>query len=362
MQRIRLDGQMQKDTRIYYEYSIDNGSTWIAATANPQQIPDKTYDIGTIQVRVKADSNTGKPAGEALCSTAAYTKTPAKVTGSLIDGNSNSQISNVSAVVTADSKGNNIISVNAAQAVAVKQADGSVSQLGDLSKVTVTSASGASISVSDDGTIKLNNIPNGTDNSFDITYDLGNGQKIVIGKLEVKVSSDGVVSLQSTLIDPYGVITDSVTGKPVSGVKITLYYADTARNRAAGKTPGAVVPLPEIVGFKPNDNHNSQVSNAQGAYGFMVFPNTDYYIAAEKDGYNKYISPTISVETDIVKFNVTLTKTSAALPKTGSPIDMDVLMTFGILLIAAGAVLLKKELYKNAQKYSKQKNKIFNKK
>lgn len=328
-----------------YEYSIDNGTTWTIATANPQTIPDKTYDKGTIQVRVKADSDTGKPAGQALCSTAAYSKTPVAVTGSLIDGNSNNQISNVSAVVTADSQGNNIVSVNAAQAVAVKQADGSVSSLGDLSKITVSSTAGASISVSDDGTIKLNNLANGTDTTFDITYDLGNGQKIIIGKLEVKISSNGAVSLQSTLIDPYGTITDSATGKPVAGVKVTLYYADTARNRAAGKTPGTIVPLPEIIGFKPNNNHNSQVSDALGAYGFMVFPYTDYYIVAEKDGYDKYISPTISVETDIVKFDISFTKTAAAtvtLPKTGSPIDMEVFIIMGILLMAAGAVVLNK--------------------
>lgn len=332
-----------------YEYSVDNGATWTTVTANPQQIPDKTYAKGTVQVRVKADSNTGKPAGAALSSAAEYIQTPTAVTGSLIDGNSNNQISKVTATVTPDSNGNNTVSINASEAVAVKQADGTISSLGDLSKVTISSANGSSIAVSADGTIKLNNIANGTDNSFDITYDLGNGQKVVIGKIEVKVSSTGAVSLESTLIDPYGIITDSVTGKPISGVNITLYYADTARNRAAGKTPGTIVQLPEIVGFKPNNNKNPQVSDASGAYGYMVFPNTDYYVVATKDGYNQYTSPTISVGTDIVKFDVTMTKTvattvtaKATLPQTGSPIDMEVFIVIGMLIMAAGIIVLKR--------------------
>ncbi|GAB6173493.1 hypothetical protein JCM15765_29710 [Paradesulfitobacterium aromaticivorans] len=43
-----------------------------------------------------------------------------------------------------------------------------------------------------------------------------------------------------------------------------------------------------------------------GAYGFLVFPNTDYYIVATKEGYNQYTSPTISVEQEIVNWNLSL--------------------------------------------------------
>ena len=61
--------------------------------------------------------------------------------------------------------------------------------------------------------------------------------------------------------------------------------------------------LPSIDGFKPNNNADPQVSDTSGAYGFMVFPNSDYYIVATKDGYAKYTSPTISVGQDIVKWD-----------------------------------------------------------
>lgn len=55
-----------------------------------------------------------------------------------------------------------------------------------------------------------------------------------------------------------------------------MYYANTDRNKAAGKTPDTVVSLPGIDGFKPNNNKNPQQSDASGAYGFMVFPKVGY--------------------------------------------------------------------------------------
>ncbi|MDA8441668.1 MAG: hypothetical protein M0Z55_04760 [Peptococcaceae bacterium] len=39
------------------------------------------------------------------------------------------------------------------------------------------------------------------------------------------------VSVSSTLIDPYGVVTDEVTGQPVNGVSMKLYYANTAKSK-----------------------------------------------------------------------------------------------------------------------------------
>lgn len=107
----------------------------------------------------------------------------------------------------------------------------------------------------------------------------------------------------STMVNGSGIITDAATGKVLSGVTVTLFYADTSRNRAAGKTMDTLVGLPGIDGFKPNNNQNPQASDASGAYGFMVFPDTDYYIVASKDGYNQYTSPTISVGQEIVHWD-----------------------------------------------------------
>jgi hypothetical protein len=42
----------------------------------------------------------------------------------------------------------------------------------------------------------------------------------------------------------------------------------------------------------------------------MVFPTTDYYLVATKDGYDKYVSPTISVEQEIVKWDFKMIATN----------------------------------------------------
>lgn len=228
------------------------------------------------------------------------------ITGSVLNGNTGNQVSDITANVTTNSNGDKTISMDASQAIVLKQADGTKSKLSDTSKLTISTSEGAPITISSDGTIKIENIAKGTDNNYKVSYDLGNGQKIVIGTMEIKVETNGDVSLVSTLIDPYGVITDSTTGKAIDGVNITLYYANTDRNKAAGKIPDTVVPLPGIDGFKPNNNKNPQVSNAYGEYGFMVFPTSDYYLVATKEGYNKYISPVISVEQKIVKWDLRL--------------------------------------------------------
>ncbi|AFM42304.1 cell wall-binding protein [Desulfosporosinus acidiphilus SJ4] len=232
------------------------------------------------------------------------------ITGNVINGTTGTVVSNLTGTVTTDSNGNYTVSMKAAQTVTFQQPDGTSSSLSDLSKVSYVSIGGSSVTVSADGTINLQNLAKGTDNQYKITYDLGNGQTLTLGTLEVIVSKDGTVSLKCSLIDPYGIITDAATGKPIVGAKVTLYYANTERNKTNGKTPDTVVSLPGIDGFKPNNNQDPQTSDAYGAYGFMVFPTTDYYLVATKDGYNQYTSPTISVEQDIVKWNFKMNQTS----------------------------------------------------
>lgn len=225
------------------------------------------------------------------------------VSGNVVDGATGATVSNLTGTVTTDSNGNYTVSMQAAQTVTLQQPDGTTSPLSDLTKVSYVSAAGSTVTVSADGSINLVNLAKGTDNQYKITYDLGNGHTITLGTLEITVSSSGTVSLKCTLIDPYGIITDAATGKPVVGTKVTLYYANTERNKTKGKTPDTVVALPGIDGFKPNNNQNPQTSDAKGAYGFMVFPDTDYYIVAAKDGYEPYTSPTISVGQDIVQWD-----------------------------------------------------------
>ena len=56
-----------------YEYSVDNGVTWNQCTANPQPVGNQDYAVGSVQVRVKADIATNRPAGAVLSSNVAFT-------------------------------------------------------------------------------------------------------------------------------------------------------------------------------------------------------------------------------------------------------------------------------------------------
>ncbi|MBC9784636.1 tandem-95 repeat protein [Heliobacterium chlorum] len=129
---------------------------------------------------------------------------------------------------------------------------------------------------------------------------------------KVVVDKAGQISIIEELIDPYGTITDAKTGAKIAGAHVVLYYADTPRNRANSRTPGTTVPLPEITGFAPSDNANPQNSDANGAYAFMVFPRTDYYLVATKNGYQTFTSPTISVETALVKYDFAMEPASSS--------------------------------------------------
>ena len=236
------------------------------------------------------------------------TSTPTTVTGKVID-KTGELVKGVEAQVTVEANGTSTVAVKSNEAILLKQPDGTKAPLSDSSKLgflvegNTNSNANAVITLSADGTIQVKNLANGTESQIAVTYDLGNGQKITIGTIDIKVGSNGEVSLTSTLIDPYGIITDSATGKVITGADVTLYYADTARNIASGKTPDTLVALPIIDGFKPNNNKNPQISDLSGAYGFMVFPTTDYYIVATKEEYDQFRSPTIPVEQEIVKLD-----------------------------------------------------------
>lgn len=166
--------------------------------------------------------------------------------------------------------------------------------------------------VNEDGIFTVEGLEPG-EHEFAVIVEV-DGKKLVMGKIKVTINSDGeVTNISEELVDPYGKITDSKTGDVIGGVEVELYYADTVRNRAKGRTPGTVVDLPELPGFAPNSNKNPQTSvsvpiwnddvSDYGNYAWLVFPETDYYIVAKKPGYRDYISEVISVEWDIVKYD-----------------------------------------------------------
>ncbi|WP_169085953.1 S-layer homology domain-containing protein [Paenibacillus sp. PL91] len=147
---------------------------------------------------------------------------------------------------------------------------------------------------------------------LEIKYEVEPGKAITFSRTSVSVTASGEMNISEALVDPYGTITDSVTKAVIEGATVVLHYADTFRNKGKGITPGAKVTLPALVGFAPNDNASpEQLSDAFGFYAYMVYPETDYYLAVTKNGYQSYFSPILSVEWEIVRHDLELIPVAA---------------------------------------------------
>lgn len=145
------------------------------------------------------------------------------------------------------------------------------------------------------------------DYELEVRYEIEPGKLITFSRSVVSVTASGEMNIIEELVDPYGTISDAVTHQPIEGSKVILYYANTARNIAKGLTPGVTVSVPMIAGFAPNNNASpEQLSDVNGLYAYMVYPETDYYVVVTKDNYQSYTSPTLSVEWDIVKHDLEL--------------------------------------------------------
>lgn len=343
------DGKITGTTTAM-EYKLSTAAVYTKVTGS--EITGLAAGTYNVRYAAKTGFNAGTPVNVVV---PAYISPVITVDGSAIDGNGQSYPIPVQVINEGD--GTKTVEVKSTDAVVIRQADGTKSIFADPLKlgfsVQTTSGSTQSVKIAilADGTIQIKGLANNTETKFAITYNLENGKSIIIGFIDVKVDNNGNVTFTSNLIDPYGIITDTSTGKVISGVNVTLYYADTARNRAAGKIPGTVVELPAIDAFKPNNNKNPQVSDAAGAYAFMVYPTSDYYIIAAKDGYNKYISSTISVGNEIVKWNFQMTPvTSNTIPKTGSIINIDGMIILGGVFMITGIMFIirKREDYMNS--------------
>lgn len=232
------------------------------------------------------------------------------VSGQVIDSTTGKVLQGLTAQASKAADGTAVVQVKSQEAVVFKQQDGTPSSISDVSKLALTAENNqdAKISISADGTIEISNLAPNTQSRFAIQLDFGNG-KITIGYLEVKVDASGnVTGVSSTLIDPYGTIIDAATGEKIVGAHVTLYYADTERNKQKGIVAHTPVNLPILNGFEPNNNKNPQYSDKAGFYAFMVFPEADYYLLASKEGYEDYKSMTISVEQEIVKWDFKMFK------------------------------------------------------
>ncbi len=282
-----------------------SGGTMIQATYEDQSASAAL--TVTVPVTNHGGSNSSSSSGDSSnTGGSSTTEGQTTVTGNVVNGATSTRIATVTATVTTESNGNTDVSLNVAQALVLKQPNGIPAPFSNLSDITVSSQLGTKVEINSNGSIQMTNLPKDSQNTYNVTLNLGNGRSIVIGKIQVNVASNGQVSVTSTLIDPYGVVTDEATGQPENGVQMNLYYADTQRNIATGVKPNTLVPLPTLDGFAPNNNQNPQLTTGGGIYGFMVFPNTDYYIVASKAGYLTATSPTIAVGQQIVHWNMNL--------------------------------------------------------
>ncbi|THF83685.1 S-layer homology domain-containing protein [Cohnella fermenti] len=152
----------------------------------------------------------------------------------------------------------------------------------------VYSASGQilseAIEMSADGTLKLGSLAPG-EYRLALLVTAPNGEKLAGQTAKLTVDGNGNATLEAELIDPYGTITDRVTGTSVPGAKVVLYWADTELNRSKGRVPGTEVSLPALPDFAPNQNANPQFSTEDGKYGWMVPADGDYYLIGTQDNY-----------------------------------------------------------------------------
>ncbi|EPD82190.1 cadherin-like beta sandwich domain-containing protein [Paenibacillus sp. HGH0039] len=144
------------------------------------------------------------------------------------------------------------------------------------------------VSVNTSGKFTLYSLSAGTYKMI-LSLTAPNGEKLAGTAGTLTVNSDTAV-FRTQKIDPFGTVRDSVTGAALAGVKVTLYWADTEKNRSAGKIAGTPVSLPELAKMLPGQNKNAQTTSSDGRYGWLVYPDGAYYLIAEKDGYETYDS------------------------------------------------------------------------
>ncbi|HLN60281.1 MAG TPA: S-layer homology domain-containing protein, partial [Symbiobacteriaceae bacterium] len=141
-----------------------------------------------------------------------------------------------------------------------------------------------------DGSFTLEGVREGTHRIL-FRHVLGVGTEMAGVVVQAGVNQAGALAVSLPIIDPYAVVRDT-DNHPLSGVTLELYWADTYRNRQAGRTPNTLVTLPVLTDLDTRWDSVPQVSASNGRYGWMLYANADYYIKARKNGYEAYDSRT----------------------------------------------------------------------
>lgn len=316
-------------TTYYYRLVVTSGyynGTSNVVTATPSApVTTLTAEAGSEQVTLKFPALTGASSIVVQKSTDGITFTPAATTAQLNATSTSATVTGLTndttyyfrlSVVSGENAGlSNVVTATLVAPLVYPQPtmkteviisdptnggkateEKITSLIGENLKVTgkITSATGQelnlpSIVMNPDGTFTLPQVSPG---QYKLAMNViaPNGEKLAGPEGTLVVDSNGKASLSIELVDPYGTILDTVTGQPVAGVKMTLYWADTPLNRSKGRVPGTPVQLPELPDFPPNQNHNPQISSETGEYGWMVYADGDYYFLGEKEGYTVFDS------------------------------------------------------------------------
>ncbi|MGG4093284.1 hypothetical protein [Paenibacillus lautus] len=74
--------------------------------------------------------------------------------------------------------------------------------------------------------------------TLEVRYEVEPGKELrLIKDVELNVAANGELNISQELVDPYGIVYDvnkGITTGQIEGATVTLYYADTKRNRDNG--------------------------------------------------------------------------------------------------------------------------------
>lgn len=139
--------------------------------------------------------------------------------------------------------------------------------------------------------------------------------------------TDEQYTIQMRLVDPYGIVSDTQTGKPIAGAIVLLYQRNP---------DGTDILWP---GAQYDNQKNPQMTREDGAFSFLVPPGT-YYLLAKREGYHQFQSEPLSVVSDAIQYNILLTKTLSPISGKRDITDMRSFSFFFIMIAAILALIL----------------------
>ncbi|MHC4471328.1 MAG: hypothetical protein ACYTDY_10240 [Planctomycetota bacterium] len=169
-----------------------------------------------------------------------------------------------------------------------------------------STVTGVDIKIEVEGTVAVNNeaMDNPSGNYYEYkwtAYPL-HGQALVTYTVHRDTGGDLVLEIP-VLIDPSGVVFDTLSGDPIQGATVTLYYSATG-------DAGSFVQLdPTLSGAAHplvDPKVNPQTTNSIGGYGWDVEGGFQWYVHVDANGYHAKDSRIVEVPPPVTDLNVGL--------------------------------------------------------